>query len=745
MDRRSFLKIGAVAASATAAGACSRVSQKVIPFVETPNDGANPVDGDFFATTCRECNSGCGIIVRTVNGRAKKIEGNAIHPVSGGRACARSQAAVNALYHPERLTQPLLSKGKGAGFEPITWDKATDILGKKMAEAEGKLFFLNGGANDAAAGIVNSIFGKMDGFMLAGNQEPGIESLMAGGASLAQYPRVPYPDMDHAQFVLLLGADILEAGVNPVYWARAFGECRRGRSSVRGRFVYAGPRLSSTAVICDMWLPVPPGQLGALTLSVAQVVVDSIIGRQLAASIPRNALARWADALKEYEPEKVAAKVEVSAEYIRRLAIPFVDESPAVAVAGDGVTGHVNGVDGLNAVEFLNMLSYEIGREKLRIHARFTPEPNNDLKRRMAEALGVPHHLQGYRRLTGLVAGMEAGKYAMGIVYHTNPLFDTPAGLKFKSAMAKTPFTVAVANFMDETAAEASLVLPDLHWLESWGMQVPDFVPGVPVFNLQQPVIRPFIDTRSATDVILAAAAAAKLKTPAANTEAFLAGTINAFRAEMLGAPPYLGDEEFRQHLLRSGGWWSSAIESEPTPVLGDQILWDYKAKLKSSEPEFEGKEFPFFLHPYQTVHMGRGKGANIGWLQEAPDPITTLMWQFWVEMSPETACKVGVVEGDLVKITSTTGSITAPVFPYKGLRPDVVAIPIGYGHTNYGKLASGRGANVMDLLGAPLDKASGALAWRSHKVKLEKVSGKVKMLRNANPEGEYKGEVFQL
>ncbi|MDH4184748.1 MAG: molybdopterin-dependent oxidoreductase, partial [Nitrospinota bacterium] len=223
MDRRSFLKLGAVATSASVAGACSRASQKVIPFVETPDDGANPVDGDYYATTCRECNAGCGVIVRTVNGRAKKIEGNAAHPVSGGKACARSQAAVQALYHPERLRQPMLRKGKGGGFEPITWETAVEVLGAKFAEAEGKLFFLNNGANDAASGIVNAIFGQMNGYMNAGNQNPGNESLIAGGASLAQNPRLPFPDMDHAQFVLLLGADIFEAGVSPVFWSRSFG------------------------------------------------------------------------------------------------------------------------------------------------------------------------------------------------------------------------------------------------------------------------------------------------------------------------------------------------------------------------------------------------------------------------------------------------------------------------------------------------------------------------------------------
>ena len=142
---------------------------------------------------------------------------------------------------------------------------------------------------------------------------------------------------------------------------------------------------------------------------------------------------------------------------------------------------------------------------------------------------------------------------------------------------------------------------------------------------------------------------------------------------------------------------------------------------------------------------LERGAGANQAWLLEAPDPITTLMWQSWVEMNPAAAARVGVVEGDLVTVTSPHGSITAPVFPYPGIRPDVVAIPLGYGHTNYGALATGLGANPMALLGVNMDGRSGALAWRAQMVSVKKAGGSVKMLRNAHPEGEYKGEIFQL
>ncbi len=748
MDRRSFLKVGAVTASSGVLGACGQVTKKVIPFVTRPDDGVNPVDGYWYATTCAECNSGCGVIVRTVNGRAKKIEGNAVHPVNGGKLCAKGQAAVQRVYHRDRLTQPLMRKGaKGSGkFEPVTWEKAIATLGEKLAGAEGSVFYLNSGNNDITAGVANAILGKMSGFTMATNHDPGKESQFAGGATLNEYPHTPYPDLENAEFSLLLGADIFESDRNPVFFARSFGASRRDRPSIRGRLVYCGSRLSSTAASCDKWFPVPPGYLGVLALSIAHVVVESVISRGLAQSIQRNALGRWSEALAEYAPEKVADKVEIKAELIRRIARPFIDEAPAVAIAGDDIAGYSNGVEGLDAVAFLNMVSYEIGREKLRIKPRHTPVSDQDLKQRMLAWFGLAPEKQTFRRLKELVDAMSAGKYKVGVIHHTNPVFDTPASLDVKTALGKVGFVAAFANFMDETTSQADLVLPDHHWLESWSAQVPNFVPGVPVLNLRQPVIRPFNDTRSATDVLLAAAGKAGMKIPAKNGEEYIRKIVDKFRAEMLEIDPTLSRDAAWRTLLSKGGWWPSEEEQEPSETPSNDKLWAMKNRLKVNDPSFEGGSgFPYHLHLYQTVHMGRGAGANQGWLQEAPDPITTLMWQSWVEMNPATASKYGLIEGDLVTVTSPHGSITAPVFPYVGIRPDVISIPLGYGHTEYGEIANNRGANPMKLIGTGMDSQSGALAWRSCKVNVKKAGGSVVMLRSAHPEGEYKGEIFQL
>ena len=101
-----------------------------------------------------------------------------------------------------------------------------------------------------------------------------------------------------------------------------------------------------------------------------------------------------------------------------------------------------------------------------------------------------------------------------------------------------------------------------------------------------------------------------------------------------------------------------------------------------------DAAQMPFMLHLYPSAAFADGRTAHLPWLQEMPDPMTTVMWGSWVEINPETAHKLEIHEGDVLTITSPQGSIELPAFLYPGLRPDVIAIPVGQGHTQFGRYA---------------------------------------------------------
>src|SRR5690606_3086566 len=128
-----------------------------------------------------------------------------------------------------------------------------------------------------------------------------------------------------------------------------------------------------------------------------------------------------------------------------------------------------------------------------------------------------------------------------------------------------------------------------------------------------------------------------------------------------------------------------------------------------------------FFLHVYPSPLLGTGSGANKPWLQELADPVTKLAWQSWVEIHPTTAQRLGVENGDRLTITTGAGSVTAPAYIFLGVQPDTVAMPLGRGHTAYGRYAKDIGVNPLVALPVAADSATGAMAYSATKCRVEK------------------------
>jgi len=157
MDRRSFIKLTAVTGGATAIAACSTSSpeNQLIRFV--PDEDLTPGIAEFKNSMCPICRAGCGTTVRVMQGDAdvvrngqlgvmtmslaKKVDGNASHPVSQGKLCPRGQASIQITYHPDRIVQPLTRRGaRGSGdYQPVSWDAAIAELVAKLDASGGSL------------------------------------------------------------------------------------------------------------------------------------------------------------------------------------------------------------------------------------------------------------------------------------------------------------------------------------------------------------------------------------------------------------------------------------------------------------------------------------------------------------------------------------------------------------------------------------------------------------------------------
>ena len=717
LDRRQFLKLGGATAFATLFGGCEKIPRKLIPFV-IPPENVTLGEALWYASVCGQCPAGCGIVVRVSEGRAKKIEGNPLHPVNHGRLCARGQAALQALYHPERLSRPMkLSGGRGSGtYAPISWEEALSLLmvplKKAKSEAPGSLLMLTDPMR-GHAGLVAGRFMKAFGSKHRVAWDPfGADAMLSANDAVHGVRDLPEHDLANARYLLSFSGDFLETGISPVHYAREYGRMRGDRETIRGKFVHFGPRLSMTAAAADLFLPCAPGTEGIVALGIAHVMVRD---RKTAASAVAG---RFADDLSAYSPEAVERLTGVHAHDIAAVAEEFARNQPGVAIPGTGAATGPDGAFHCAAVALLNVLAGNVGKPG------GVSFPNRALafaKYGADAALLAPSAESGYAGIRDAIEKMRGGAFRMAILSGaTNPAFTLPPSLKFSEALSKVPFVVAFASFLDETTSLADLVLPVPTALEAWGDDLAP-VGHSGAVTLCQPAVVPFHDTRSMPDVLIAAAGEL-------GGEPAKALPWRSFKECLDKA--YGGPGGEMETALRRGGFFGESSSPRLAARTGNVILPKATKRPTDGDP----KAFPLALHLYPSVTLYDGRGANLSWLQEMPDPISTAVWRNWVEVNPKTGAGLGLSEGDGVTVTSPSGKITAHVTFNPGVAPDVAAMPLGQGHTRYGKTANGRGENPFALL-----PAGETYALQATRVSLTKTNLSTRLVRFAHPEGQWK------
>lgn len=139
ISRRSFLKVAAIAGSALAAEACKpQQGTQLIPYL-VPEQDVIPGVPAFYRTACGECGAGCGVVARVREGRVIKLEGNPENPINAGALCARGHAALQGLYHPDRLPGPH-QRNKDRTLSPIDWGNGLQrvAVGCRQAASKGQ-------------------------------------------------------------------------------------------------------------------------------------------------------------------------------------------------------------------------------------------------------------------------------------------------------------------------------------------------------------------------------------------------------------------------------------------------------------------------------------------------------------------------------------------------------------------------------------------------------------------------------
>ena len=673
LGRRDFLKIvGVGGAGATVAGCSTDKVERLIPYVVPPEE-ITPGVATWYASTCGECAGGCGIRVRTREGRAVMIEGNPDHPVSRGGVCSRGVSALQGLYDPDRVATPL--RAGAEGFEAITWEEAMELLAERLGTG-GRSLFVTGRKGPTEGGLVDSFVEAVGGDRVI--HDPLDDSALRAAVNIAfGVDALPRYDIAAANLLVSFGADFLETWVSPVRFAGDFARMHAVDHGEKGKFVFVGPRLSLTGQNADEWIPARAGSEASVALALAGELV-----RHGADAGPYTEMA------SRYTLEEAAREAGVEAGALSELAGHFA--SGGALALGPGLAGHHQGATAANlAALILNVAAGSLGRT---FHVRATSE---------TEA-------SSYGAIADVVAAMRSGTYGVAVVAGANPVYSLPPGTGFADAFAAVPFKVAFATALDETSAMADLVLPDAHPLESWGDCISHLTtegagPQSATYAVRQPAMRPvpLYDSRPMSDVLLDTGRRLGHEFGAATFREYLRGAHDVRLAETGST----GDPDARwRELLRAG----SVDLPDPSPVIS--ALQTPTVAVDFGVPALRGDGDLTLLVP-PSPRFGDGTHANRPWLQELPDPVSKVMWQSWVEMNPATAARLGLRTGDMVRVATEQGGVELRVWAYPGIREDAVAIAMGGGHTDYGRFANGNGVNPVRLLPVAVDGASGTLA----------------------------------
>ncbi len=641
LDRRDFLKMaGGAAASVLLAQLGLRrllvSAEEISPF---PVEWIPKVP-QWASTICQQCTGGCSVRVKLIEGRAINIEGNPLYPVNQGGICPKGIAGLQALYDPDRIKGPMKQVGKrGEGkWQRISWEEAIQEVATRLKtlreKGETHKLAIWGGQY---RGLMDTLFARfaeafgtpnyikhtscLDGSAM-------VNYLMQGNRSLFGY------DLENTNYILSFGTSLLEAWWSPVRTARAYGYLRQGRPGHRAKIVQVDTRFSMTAAKADTWIPIHLGTDGALALGIAQVMVKEGLYNQRFVAEHTFGFEDWTDEsgethqgwrsfLEQYSLEQISRMTGVPVKTIIQLAREFAAaQSAAIALAERGASMQWNGIYNRMAIHALNALvgsidvpggvvfprevplqplpavpKDSIAEQGLRMPRIDLPAPSEQSPPLFPLARNIPQLIPENL--------LQDKPYPIDtlFLYYTNPLFSLPPTEKTAQAFAKIPFIVSFSPFLDESSAQADLILPDHTYLERWQDDPMLPIAKYTLFGLGKPVVKPLYDTQATGDILLTIAhqiggvmqEAFPWKSFPEVIQYSVKGIFEARRGNIVETfteepwtellarrgvwnPSYQTFEELWEQLMEKGGWW------DPTYSFGE---WGRIFQTPSGKFEF--------------------------------------------------------------------------------------------------------------------------------------------------------------
>ncbi len=690
--RREFLKLMGASMAMATAGCIRRPVQKIVPYNKQPEEVTFAVP-NYYTSTFHDGSEALGLLVKTVDGRPLKIEGNPKHPANKGASSVRGQAHILSLYDPERIKGPhknLLNKAKtNRDTIETRWEDVDAAAVKQLAK--GGVVVLTGAM---ASPSMKSAIGDFCQAFAAKHitwSPLSYEETRDGQKASYGTEVVPAYHFEKADVIVSIDADFLGTWLTPVAFTRQFSAGRKDIKTM-SKLVVFDSNYSLTGANADVRVRIKPSQQIEVAMGLAhEIVVKKNFGKFAGNSSVKSALEPFAG---------VASKLAMQPELFAKIAEDLIKaKGKSLVVAGGLPTQTSHALQLQIAVNFLNSALDNEGSTVDGVNA-------------------MPGLNGSFEELADLVESLKKGSVKTVVIHGVNPVYSLNDSFGLKEALKKAEVVFYTGDRNDEAGKQSDYLIPDHHSLETWG----DAEIGRGVYTIHQPTIRPMYDTRSFMTTLMTWGHLAK-KGPKRFQELETAyDYVRSIWKEDVFPKHGKGKsfEDFWDEALQDGVVGTAATGSSART---------FKTEALSSVKPVAAQGFELVLYP--TVALGDGAMANVSWLQELPDPVTKICWDNYVSISIATAEKLKAKEGHLLEMNVNGKTVKMPAHIQPGLHDDVVAIAVGYGRTSAGKVGNGIGQNAYELVAFEKGKA----VYSGAKAEVKNTGAKYDL---ANPQGHH-------
>lgn len=840
INRRDFLKVTA------AAGAVATVGlPRLNAFAASEGTANGTAAGEWIPSTCQGCTAWCPVEFFVQGNRITKVRGNQLSKANNGYCCPRGHLMIQQTYDPDRIKVPMKrtnpQKGRGIDprFVPISWDEALDIIADKMMELRKnnephKFMYMRGRysptSTDLAYGSIAKIFGSPNSFShsaICAEAEKMGPGYTQGFFGYRDY------DLVKTKCLVVWGCDPLSSNRQVPNAINKFGDLLD-----RGTLIAVDPRMSTSTAKAHQWLPIKPGEDGALAAAIAHVLLTegfwskefvgdfkegknlfksgAVLDEASFAEKQTHGLIKWWNlALKDATPAWAARKTMIPEKQIISAARAMGKAGTACAVwMGPGVAMSPRGTYASMFVYALNGILGSIETEGGVFQSSSAPgtkfpEIGDKFLDETAKKFGKEKKLdgRGAKDMPAIMGGFDSKKDKDGKVTESpkagvvtnnvaNGILKNPGAVKvfigtwnnfnfsctgvgrWDKAMAKVPFFVHMVTNASEMTQFADIVLPATFAPTEKLSVISNMANLHGHLSIQQQVAKPLWNVKAEeTEVMWLLAEKLKARgfanlydyyasfeDPETKQKPTNAAQFCEIAAKISSQKAWNGKEKLKGDKLSSWAefkkkgiyntetyaykknWGKFKTVTHKFEFYSETLkktLTLFAAKHKTSiddvlkasgyeaqgelvfVPHYESpkrlgseKEYPFTFIDHKSRLNREGRSANTVWYQEFKKvDVGDKSWDDVAKINPLDAKKLGIKDGDTIRLTSITGTITCKARLWEGVRQGTVAKCFGQGHWAYGRVAAKEygktplGGNNNELMPSDFDRLSGATA----------------------------------